>query len=204
MLSIGPRNSDIENLLPKDGVLTYRPGVFPPDEAHLLLEKLISTIEWSQPSIKLYGKSFPMPRLSAWYGDEGTTYKYSGILNIPLPWTRELLLIKKKTEEATGTTYNSVLLNYYRSGADHMSWHADDEKSLRLGPVIASISLGETRKFSVKHKHEKLPTISLSLDSGSLVVMKGKMQDSWLHRINPSKRVTDPRINLTFRNVTSA
>jgi alkylated DNA repair dioxygenase AlkB len=203
MHSNGPQNSD-ENLLPKDGVLTYRPELFAPDEAHYYLEKLIHTIQWSRPSFKMYGKEYPIPRMAAWYGDPETTYKYSGITNVPLPWTPELIEIKNRTEKASGGSYNSVLLNYYRDGGDHMSWHADDEKSLGIDPLIASISLGQPRKFAVKHRYEKsISPISLELASGSLVLMKGSMQEHWHHRIHPSKKPMGPRINLTFRTVFS-
>ncbi len=193
-----------ENLLPKDGILTYRPDLFDPVGAAKLLDALIETIQWSTQSIKMFGKIIPMPRQVAWYGDPGTNYIYSGIKNIPLRWTNDLLLIKKKVEEVSGTSFNSVLLNFYRDGNDHMSWHADDEKSLGVNPVIASVSLGEMRKFGVKHRYERdLKPLGLELASGSLVMMKGEMQEYWHHRIYPTKKTMGPRINLTFRKVIS-
>lgn len=197
----GLLNTD-ENLLPKDGILTYRPDLFDPVGARELLSTLTETIQWSQPSIKFFGKLVPVPRFAAWYGDPDATYTYSGVKNIPIPWTPELLAIKKKVEETSGTTFNSVLLNLYRDGNDHMSWHADDEKALGVNPVIASVSLGEVRKFGVKHRYDKeLPPVSLELASGSLVIMKGEMQEYWHHRIYPTKKPMGPRINLTFRKV---
>lgn len=204
MHSPGPADAE-KNLLPKDGILIYRSDLFGPAESQALMERLTETIQWDRPRLKLYGKEFPIPRMAAWYGDPGTTYKYSGIVNEPLPWTKELLLIKEKAEIASGTTFNSVLLNLYRSGDDHMSWHADDEKSLGKDPVIASISLGEVRRFGVKHRKDQgQGPIVLELGSGSLVLMKGSMQEHWHHRIYPTKKSLGPRINLTFRKVISS
>ncbi len=201
MHSIGQKKSE-QNLLPQDGVMIYRPDLFGPVEALGYLQTLSETIEWEKPSIKMYGKSFPIPRLAAWYGNPEATYKYSGIINVPKPWTKELLAIKKKVEAASDQQFNSVLLNYYRDGSDHMSWHADDEKSLGENPVIASVSFGEVRKFGVKHRYEKdLESLSFELGNGSLVLMKGEMQEFWHHRIHPTKKLLGPRINLTFRKV---
>ena len=201
MHSIGPKKSE-QNLLPQDGVMIYRPDLFGPVEASEYLMKLKETMEWEQPSIKLWGKLISVPRLTAWYGDPEATYKYSGIINLPKPWTKDLLKIKSVVEQASGHQYNSVLLNYYRDGSDHMSWHADDEKSLGENPVIASVSFGEVRKFGVKHRYDKnLESLSFELGNGSLVLMKGEMQEFWHHRIHPTKKLLGPRINLTFRKV---
>lgn len=184
--------------------MTYRPDLFGPVEATRYLKILTEKIQWSQPSIKFFGKLVAVPRLTAWYGDQGATYVYSGIKNEPIPWTQELLAIKNKVESVSGTSFNSVLLNLYRTGADHMSWHADDEKSLGENPIIASVSLGEVRKFGVKHRYDKdLESMSFELGSGSLVVMQGEMQEFWHHRIHPSKKILGPRINLTFRKIIS-
>lgn len=195
----------MENLLPQNGTMSYQKNLFDPDESKSFLDKLSATIHWERPLFRIYGKEYPLPRLTAWYGDPGTTYKYSGITNLPLPWTEELLLIKKRAEEASHEHFNSVLLNLYRSGEDHMSWHSDDEKSLGENPVIVSVSFGEVRKFSVKHTLNKdIQPITLELASGSLLIMKGEMQKFWQHRINPSKRAMGTRINLTFRKVISS
>ncbi len=197
----GPSNTD-ENLLPQDGILIYRPDFIGPDEAQVYLKTLTETIYWEKHSIKFFNRLVEVPRLTAWYGDK--EYKYSGVLNIPLPWTEELYDLKEKAEKACETTFNSVLLNLYRDGNDHMGWHADDEKTLGINPVIASVSLGEVRKFGLKHRYDKsLKPISFELGSGSLVIMKGEMQEFWHHRIHPTKKSKGARINLTFRNVIS-
>lgn len=201
MHSAGPSNTK-ENLLPRDGILIYRPDFIGPDEARWFLEKLTKTIDWENHSIKFFGKLVEVPRLTAWYGDK--EYKYSGVINIPLPWTRELYDLKEMAEKASETSFNSVLLNLYRDGNDHMGWHADDEKSLGENPVIASLSFGEVRKFGLKHRYDKnVKPLSLELASGSLVIMKGEIQDNWHHRIHPTKKSKSARINLTFRNVIS-
>ncbi len=191
------------NLLPKHGELTYLPSFLSIVEAGTSLALLSDSIEWKSETITLFGKKIPMPRLTAWYGNPEAIYTYSGLKNIPLPWTPELLFIKERAEETTQTTFNSVLLNFYRDGNDHMSWHADDEKSLGDKPVIASVSLGEKRKFGLKHRFEEGLKLNLELESGSLLIMKGEMQEFWHHRIFPSKKPLGARINLTFRNVIS-
>lgn len=196
------RSNTNENLLPQDGILIYRPDFIGPDEAQAYLKILTETIFWENHSIMLYGRLVGVPRLTSWYGDK--EYKYSGVLNIPFPWTRELYDLKEMAEKACDKPFNTVLLNLYRDGNDHMGWHADDEKSLGTNPVIASISLGEIRKFGLKHRYDKnLKPLSFELGSGSLVIMKGEMQEYWHHRIHPTKKSKGARINLTFRNVIS-
>ena len=136
------------------------------------------------------------PRLTAWYGDEGKTYVYSGIRNHPLPWTPLLLALKAKAEGFAESAFNSVLLNYYRDGGDSVGWHADNEPELGGRPVIASLSLGATRTFELRRrttgKVAKLP-----LTSGSILVMRGTTQHNWVHRV-PKEPGSASRINLTF------
>lgn len=190
------------NLLPKDGTLLYFPHFFSKEESQSFFETLIEKIAWKQDQIKMFGKVMNLPRLTAWYGDPGTEYRYSGILNVPHPWTHELLEIKIKVEEVTGCLFNSLLLNRYQSGTDYVSWHADNESSLGVNPCIASVSFGETRVFELKHKTDKvLSPIRLEIESGSLVIMRDEIQDYWLHRIVPTKKPKKERINLTFRYV---
>jgi alkylated DNA repair dioxygenase AlkB len=151
--------------------------------------------------MKMYGKEILLPRLTAWYGDENARYKYSGIVNIPLPWTEELLLIKHKVEEISQTKFNSVLLNYYRNGNDSMGWHSDDEKELSTNPTISSVSFGATRNFQFKHKSVKKSNQNFLLNNGSLLIMKGETQHNWLHQVPKTKTIIGERINLTFRAV---
>ena len=146
----------------------------------------------------MFGKEVLIPRCTSWYGDENMHYKYSGINNIPLPWTDELNELKAKVEQQANATFNSVLLNQYRDGNDSVGWHADDEKELGENPIIASINFGATRAFILKHNTTK-EKIIIDLTHGSLLVMGGAMQHNWKHTIPKRKKVIDTRVNLTFR-----
>lgn len=165
-----------------------------------LVAQLISECPWRQEEITVYGKAYLQPRLSAWYGDLG--YSYSGIRLEPLPWSATLLDIKARVQQLVGHEFNSVLLNYYRDQHDKMGMHSDDEKELGDRPVIASLSLGETRTLLLRHKTRKdLPTIKLALPSGSLLLMCGDTQRYWRHGINSERNHCAARINLTFRQI---
>ena len=142
-----------------------------------------------------------VPRLTAWYGDEGTGYIYSGIRNVPLPWTPALIEVKRAIEPLSGVVFNSVLLNRYRTGKDSVSWHADDEPEFGDQPVIASVSFGSTRSFQLKHKKRKELKVSVELTHGSLLIMRGGTQANWLHQIPKTGRPVEERLNLTFRVV---
>ena len=167
-----------------------------------VLERLIADVPWRQEKILVWGKVFSQPRLVAWYGDEGSDYTYSGITMVPLPWTELLLEIKRRIEVVTASTFNSVLLNYYRDNRDSMGFHSDDEPELGERPVIASLSLGEERTFVLKHRVDKLvKPIRLRLVSGSLLLMKGETQRYWKHGIPKTARPCGPRVNLTFRRI---
>ncbi len=158
-------------------------------------------LAWRQETIRLFGKSILIPRKQAWYGDKEAHYKYSGLALIPLPWTDTLRTIKSDLESILPAPFNCVLANLYRDGQDSMGWHSDNEKQLGDKPIIASLSLGQERKFSIKHKisGEK---IDLILQSGSLLIMLGNLQEHWQHSIPKTKKIIDSRINLTFRTIT--
>lgn len=148
----------------------------------------------------MFGRTVPAPRLEAWYGDPGAAYTYSGLAHEPLPWTAELQDLRERVESATATTFNSVLANLYRSGADSNGWHADDEPELGEQPVIASLSLGATRRFLLRHRASG-ERVELMLEAGSLLVMRGATQQCWQHCVPKQRTVQAPRINLTFRRV---
>ncbi len=187
-------------LLPmQDAEVLHYPQFFTPQESDALLEVLTREIAWKQESIRVPGKIVPLPRLTAWYADEGKSYRWSGIVQHSLPWTRTLLAIKDRVEDAAQTTFNSVLLNLYRSEQDSVSWHADDEPE--LGNVIASLSFGAVRQFQFKKLDDAKQRLSLDLAHGSLLIMRGETQRHWLHRIPKAKAPHPPRINLTFRTV---
>ncbi len=197
-----PKPREFEKHILKDGEVWYMENFMPADKAAFYFQQLIKTIHWKQEEIKMYGKVYPVPRETAWYGYEGFNYKYSGIMCNPDPWTKELLDIKKVIEHfLPGEDFNSVLLNLYRNGNDKVSWHADDEPELGVNPTIASVSLGATRRFDLKHKTEKDLTLQVELEPGSLIIMRGALQHHWLHQVPVQKKINDPRINLTYRTI---
>lgn len=188
------------NLLPCDGTLNYYGKIFSLAEDERFFQALLHTDHWQQDEVIMFGKRIITARKVAWYGDAGFAYSYSGTTKQPLPWTAELLELKQIVQRSTGANFNSCLLNLYHHGGEGMGWHSDDEKTLGENPCIASLSFGAERKFSLKHK-STLQTISLVLESGSLLVMKGATQAHWLHSIPKTKKITSPRINLTFRTI---
>ena len=156
-------------------------------------------ILWKQDYIHLYGTKIPLPRLTSWYGDEGKSYKYSGILSQPNPWNKGLLYIKEQIEQVVDAKFNSVLINWYRNGEDYLNWHTDDEPELGKNPTIASVNFGETRDFLVRHKDDHQLKFTVPLQHGSLLIMSGEMQHFWEHAVPKRKKVHASRFNLTFR-----
>lgn len=194
-------NNDINtNLLPYQGEVIYYGPVLPQERSMDYFDILMKDIEWKNDEAIIFGKRYITKRKVAWYGDENYAYTYSNTTKQALPWTKELLELKKLAEDMTGTTFNSCLLNLYHNGEEAMAWHSDDEKALGKNTVIASLSLGAARKFGFKHKTTKEKR-ELILDNGSLLVMKGTTQTYWLHRLSTSAKVKHPRINLTFRTM---
>ena len=162
-------------------------------------EKIIfDNIKWKQEYINLYGRK-PIPRLTAWYGDEGKAYSYSGIQQNPNTWNKGLAYIKEQVEVVAGVTFNSVLLNWYRDGNDYLNWHADDEKELGINPTIASVNFGETRDFQLRNNKNPDLKLTIPLMHGSLLIMSGQLQHYWQHAVPKRKRVKSSRFNLTFR-----
>lgn len=185
-------------LLPFDGDVEYFGKVLSTKQANHLLQRLLTSIEWRNDEAVIFGRHIITKRKVAWYADKPFSYTYSNITKQALPWTPELLELKTLSEKLTGAAYNSCLLNLYHSGEEGMAWHSDDEKTLGHHSAIASLSFGAERKFSFKHKQTK-ETVSVVLEHGSLLVMKGATQINWLHRLPPTKKVNKPRVNLTFR-----
>ncbi|MDO6390583.1 alpha-ketoglutarate-dependent dioxygenase AlkB [Pontibacter sp. BT731] len=192
------KNENFTQLDIPEAEVYYAPHFFKKEESDLYLQLLTEEVAWQQEEIRMFGKQLPLPRLTAWYGDKG--YTYSGLYNAPQPWLPILLELKERVEASSGDRYNSVLLNYYRHGQDSMGWHADDEKA--LGPGIASISFGGERDFAFRHRRRKdLPTVKLTLQHGSLLLMQGATQQHWQHQLPKTSRQIAPRINLTFRTI---
>lgn len=185
-----------------DGSLWHWPRFVEPAEADALLEQLIGRVPWQQHRVRVYGREHPTPRLCAWYGDAGARYAYSGQSLSPLPWLPSLAALRRRLEAALGRPFNSVLVNLYRDGADGMGWHSDDEGSLGSEPVIASLSVGATRRFVLRHRRRgDLPRLDLPLRDGDLWVMAGALQTHWRHAVPKTRQAVGPRINLTFRQV---
>ena len=186
--------------LPDAEVIMYR-DFFNNNESNEIFAELYGTINWKQEVALLFGKQVAIPRLTAWYGDAGKSYTYSNIKMEPNLWTPTLITIKSKIEAIAGTLFNSVLLNLYRDGKDSVAWHSDDESELGENPAIGSVSFGATRRFMLRHKYQKETKLEIQLTPGSFLLMKGATQHFWQHQIPKAAKVTEPRINLTFRKV---
>lgn len=178
-------------------------GVLAPEQAGQWFAKLREQVVWRQDNLSIGGRSIPIPRLQAWYGDAEARYCYSGLMMQPLPWTPLLGAIKKRVEELSAESFNAVLLNLYRGGRDSVGWHADNEPELGANPVIASLSLGATRMFRLQHRKNKQLNYKVELDHASLLVMRGVTQHCWRHQLPKTTRQVGERINLTFRLIKS-
>lgn len=189
-----------KNYLPRDGEVHYYGKVFLQDAADECYQTLLDEIEWRYDQAVIFGKTIETKRKVAWYAERPFSYRYSGTTKTALPWTKTLKEIKIRIEEVSGETYNSCLLNLYHTGEEGMAWHSDGETELKKHGAIASVSLGAERKFSFKHKQTK-ERVDLWLEHGSLMVMKGRTQSYWLHRLPPTKKIHIPRVNLTFRQM---
>lgn len=192
--------NDTKNILPFEGEVNYYGPVLNQAQAQKFYEKLMDNIQWENDKAIILGKTIITKRKVAWYGDKPFEYTYSKTTKSALPWTKELLELKGIIETKSGETYNSCLLNLYHSGEEGMAWHSDGEKDLKKNGAIGSLSFGAERKFLFKHKESK-QNVSVNLEKGSLLVMKGTTQTNWLHRLPPTKKVKTPRINLTFRTI---
>lgn len=184
----------------QDAEVKLLPGFFSESFSDRLFAELDEMVAWKQETIVMYGKPMPVPRLSAWYGEVENVYTYSGISMTPLAWTPLLREIKSAIEDETNLGFNCVLINLYRNGRDSVAWHSDDEPELGENPVIASLSLGQTRKFQLRNKLRHDLKEEIELTHGSLLVMSGSTQECWQHQVPKTSRGIGPRINLTFRN----
>ena len=189
-----------KNYLPKDGIVNYYGKLLSKEQADFYLKQLLENIEWRNDEAVIFGKKIITKRKVAWYGEKPYEYTYSNTTKYALSWTKELLELKALIEKETGETFNSCLLNLYHTGDEGMAWHSDGETDLKKDGAIGSLSFGAERRFAFKHKHtgEK---VKLLLEHGSLLVMKGTTQTYWLHRLPPTKLITKPRVNLTFRTI---
>jgi alkylated DNA repair dioxygenase AlkB len=191
----------LEPLSVPDADLRFMHAFYPPDQCAALFAALLAETPWRQERIAVWGKVHEQPRLTSWHGDPGTRYTYSGITLDTCPWTPLLARMRRDVEAATGQRYNSVLLNLYRDQHDSVGWHSDNERELGRAPAIASLSLGATRSFRLRHRERAHPPVNISLTDGSLLLMAGGTQRNWQHAVPKETREKGPRINLTFRRI---
>lgn len=184
-----------------DGELHFNPQWLARAEADALMDALMDQVHWETHRIKLFGQEHDSPRLSCWIGDPGASYVYSRVRFEPRPWPPALAALRARVDEASGEAMNSVLANLYRSGQDAMGWHSDDEPELGARPVIASLSLGATRRFRFRHRRDHSKTFAIELPHGSLLLMSGDTQANWQHALPRTARTVAPRLNLTFRQI---
>lgn len=173
----------------------------PEAEAYRLFRQLEQELPWRQDQIKIFGQQRLIPRLQCFIADQGLSYRYSGLTLKPEPWHPAIEQLKQSLQDLTGIEFNAVLLNLYRHGDDSMGWHSDNEPELGSDPVIASISLGASRRFLLRHNNDKAEKREVTLNSGSLLWMGSGVQARWQHSLPKSKKVASPRINLTFRAI---
>ena len=188
------------NWLPYDGTVNYYGRLLSGQQANGYLSRLLETIEWRNDEAVIFGKRIITKRKVAWYGDKPYEYTYSNTTKHARYWTADLLELKKLIETETGERFNSCLLNLYHNGDEGMAWHSDGEDDLKKNGAIGSLSFGAERKFAFKHKETK-EKVELVLEHGSLLVMKDTTQAHWLHRLPPTKKITTPRVSLTFRTI---
>lgn len=197
-----PVTASAQQIPIEDGSIALLRDWIPPAEAPALFTRLKDELAWEQSTIWIAGMQRRIPRLNAWYGDPGASYRYSGTWFEPKPWTASLAQLRDRVSGIGGCEFNSVLANLYRDGNDSVGWHSDDERELGINPSIASLSLGSERRFVLKHKRRKsISRLDLVLPSGSLLLMTGATQHHWLHQLPKTRLVVGPRINLTFRRV---
>ena len=194
-------NSEPLTLDLPDAEIVYYPQFFDKEQADSIYTELLQKINWQQDKITVFGRTHPQPRLTALYGNEGKPYSYSNITMQPHPWNSHLQKIKHYLEAKTACEFTTVLLNQYRDGKDSNGWHADNEKELGPNPIIASLSFGAERVFQLKHNTITEAKKSITLEHGSLLLMKGTTQHFWKHQIPKTAKPIETRINLTFRTI---
>jgi alkylated DNA repair dioxygenase AlkB len=189
-----------KTILPCDGEAYYHPNWLSTADANRYFQSFIDASFWANEKIILFGKELKLARKVAWFADEQISYRYAGQVKTNMTWTDDVLNLRNRLHSELKVRFNGCLMNLYHDGKEYMGWHSDNEPDICTGSTIAAISLGAKRTFSFKHKTTK-ETISLELEHGSLLLMCGTIQENWLHALPKRKRVTNPRINLTFRQM---
>jgi alkylated DNA repair dioxygenase AlkB len=193
-------NTNTQNLLHQDGIALYYEKAIPENQIKPIFDELLNNISWENERVVMFGKEIITKRKVAFHSDSSIAYTYASRTKIGLPWKETLITLKNIVESITKEKYNACLLNLYHNGEEAMGWHCDNEKEIVANSSIASLSIGATRKFSFKHKVTK-ESISIQLENGSLLEMKGAIQQHWWHALPKSKKITESRINLTFRQM---
>lgn len=188
--------NDVIKLPMRDAEVMLFRNVFCAAESDRLYRYLMANVRWGAQRTR-FGR--PIPRLTAFYGDAGCTYTYSGLVEMPQPWLPALLHIKHRIEAVSKGRFNTVLLNLYRHQRDSVAWHSDDEKELGQNPVIASVSFGAERRFRLRHKRKRQPPVDVVLPHGSLLLMQGATQHTWEHCVPKTRQPHGARVNLTYR-----
>ena len=178
---------------------TLHKGWLPPQQASQWLTTLGRELTWHQPVVQVYGKRHAVPRLTVFLADRGVQYRYSSTRHCGEGWPEWCAPLLQQVNQASGTRFNGCLLNFYRNGADRMGWHADDEAEIDQTQPIASLSLGATRDFCLKHRVNPQQRQTLPLADGDLLIMHPGCQQTWMHGVPTRRRISTPRINLTFR-----
>ena len=186
-------------VIQEDGVVMYLPGFFSPAVSDQLLAQSLAELAWAQDHIKLFGKSMPVPRLSAWFSSISASYKYSGVVHQPQEMPHFVRDLLRDVVRRTGINFNSILVNLYQDGTQSMGWHADDEAELGPDVSIASLSVGAERELRFRHRHNKGQRLAISLEHGSILMMYSPLQEYWLHELPKRRSITEPRINFSFR-----
>ena len=174
---------------------------YSPEVAGGLFDVLMREVDWRRPVIRCFGREHRVPRCTAYFGDAGAVYRYSGLTHEPLDWLDCLLPVREAVEQCAGGKFNSLLCNRYLSGQDGMGWHSDDEPALGDAPLIAILSLGAARRLLVREKRAGASAEGVVLESGDLLVMKPGMQAKWQHALPKTKRVVGARVSLTWRQI---
>lgn len=187
-----------ERIVLNPGAIVLWPDAFAADAAELM-RALCAEAEFSRHTVRMFGRELPAPRLSAWHGEPGCSYRYSGVRHEPRPLGPGMQRLRARVEALCGQRFNCVLLNLYRDGDDSMGWHSDDEPELGPDPFIASVSLGEARRFVLRSRSEPRRRHECMLENGSLLLMEPPVQATWQHALPKARRVRGPRLNLTWR-----
>lgn len=190
---------DVIHLNLPEAEIVYYPNFMNSQSASKLFDQLLNGVNWKQDTITVYGKRYLQPRLTYLFGNNDKPYSYSNILMYPEVYPEYLLKVKQQIDKLEQMDFTTCLVNRYRNGTDSNGWHADNEEELGKQPVIASLSLGATRWFHLKHKTKTERKAKIALTHGSLLVMKGTTQEFWLHQVPKTKKKVAERINLTFR-----